>query len=121
MTISDEIHAEATSPTIEGRRAQAFPTLSRAEIDRMRRFGSPRRYADGEKLFEIGKPSAGMHVILAGHVRITGRDAHHPIGDVRAGSVKRVGAAIGEGAAVVAQVHAHLAAHAGTETVSPTA
>jgi thioredoxin reductase (NADPH) len=34
------------------------------------------------------------------------------IGDVRAGSVKRVGGAIGEGAAVVAQVHAFLAAHA---------
>ena len=33
------------------------------------------------------------------------------IGDVRAGSVKRVGAAIGEGAAVVAQIHTHLASH----------
>ena len=32
------------------------------------------------------------------------------IGDVRAGSVKRVGGAIGEGAAVVAQIHAFLAA-----------
>jgi len=32
------------------------------------------------------------------------------IGDVRAGSVKRVGGAIGEGAAVVAQIHAYLAA-----------
>ena len=32
------------------------------------------------------------------------------IGDVRSGSVKRVGAAIGEGAAVVAQLHAYLAA-----------
>ncbi|MGY3264884.1 FAD-dependent oxidoreductase [Lysobacter sp. HA35] len=31
------------------------------------------------------------------------------IGDVRAGSVKRVGAAIGEGATVVAEIHAHLA------------
>ena len=31
------------------------------------------------------------------------------IGDVRAGSVKRVGSAIGEGAAVVAQIHAYLA------------
>jgi thioredoxin reductase (NADPH) len=30
------------------------------------------------------------------------------VGDVRSGSVKRVGAAIGEGAAVVAQLHAHL-------------
>jgi thioredoxin reductase (NADPH) len=31
------------------------------------------------------------------------------VGDVRCGSVKRVGAAIGEGAAVVAQLHAYLA------------
>jgi len=31
------------------------------------------------------------------------------IGDVRAGSVKRVGGAIGEGAAVVAQIHAFFA------------
>ena len=34
------------------------------------------------------------------------------IGDVRAGSVKRVGGAIGEGAAVVAAIHAILAAEA---------
>jgi thioredoxin reductase (NADPH) len=32
------------------------------------------------------------------------------VGDVRSGAVKRVGAAIGEGAAVVAQLHAYLAA-----------
>ena len=31
------------------------------------------------------------------------------IGDVRCGSVKRVGGAIGEGAAVVAQLHSYLA------------
>jgi thioredoxin reductase (NADPH) len=31
------------------------------------------------------------------------------VGDVRSGSVKRVGGAIGEGAAVVALVHQHLA------------
>ncbi|NML47745.1 FAD-dependent oxidoreductase [Ramlibacter sp. G-1-2-2] len=34
------------------------------------------------------------------------------IGDVRAGSVKRVGAGIGEGAAVVAQIHGYLAGRA---------
>ena len=67
----------ATSPTIAARSAQAFPTLSRDEIARVRRFGIERRYRDGEKLYEIGKPSAGMHVLVAGHVRITGRDAHH--------------------------------------------
>jgi thioredoxin reductase (NADPH) len=37
------------------------------------------------------------------------------IGDVRAGSVKRVGAAIGEGAAVVAQIHTFLARSAAVE------
>ncbi|TKC87655.1 FAD-dependent oxidoreductase [Trinickia terrae] len=35
------------------------------------------------------------------------------IGDARAGSTKRVAAAVGEGAAVVAQIHKMLAAHAG--------
>jgi thioredoxin reductase (NADPH) len=34
------------------------------------------------------------------------------IGDVRAGSTKRVAAAVGEGAAVVAQIHSAIAAHA---------
>jgi thioredoxin reductase (NADPH) len=33
------------------------------------------------------------------------------IGDVRSGSTKRVAAAVGEGAAVVAQIHRFLAAH----------
>lgn len=39
------------------------------------------------------------------------------IGDVRAGSTKRVAAAVGEGAAVVAQIHALLAERSTTETV----
>ena len=38
------------------------------------------------------------------------------IGDVRSGSVKRVGAAIGEGSAVVAQLHAYLASAATSES-----
>src|SRR5262249_5820403 len=40
------------------------------------------------------------------------------IGDVRSGSVKRVGAAIGEGAQVVAALHAYLAAD-GVVTTAP--
>jgi len=39
----------------------------------------------------------------------TGVEGIFAIGDVRSGSVKRVGAAIGEGAAVVAQLHSFLA------------
>src|SRR5882724_1042782 len=53
---------------------QTFPELTAHEIARMRRFGEPRRYKDGERLFETGKPGPGMFVILSGHVAITQRD-----------------------------------------------
>jgi thioredoxin reductase (NADPH) len=62
---------------------------------------------------------------------MTGGDASLPlqtsvpgvfaIGDVRAGSVKRVGGAIGEGAAVVAQIHAYLARLPATSAVASSA
>jgi thioredoxin reductase (NADPH) len=45
----------------------------------------------------------------ARHVLETSIPGVFAIGDVRAGSVKRVAAAVGEGAAAVAQVHAYLA------------
>ena len=41
------------------------------------------------------------------------------VGDVRSGSVKRVGGAIGEGAAAVAQIHQYLAAGAVSQTSKP--
>ena len=44
----------------------------------------------------------------------TGVEGIFAVGDVRCGSVKRVGAAIGEGAAVVAQLHTFLARRAST-------
>src|SRR6201996_6377630 len=53
---------------------QTFPTLTEAEIARMRRFGELKSYADGEMMFETGKPGPGMFVVLAGHVAITERD-----------------------------------------------
>jgi thioredoxin reductase (NADPH) len=56
------------------RHEQAFPSLTAAEIGRMRRFGEVRHYKDGEMLFETGKPGPGMFVILSGHVAITQRD-----------------------------------------------
>src|SRR6266581_3503800 len=64
------------SPTLGARRAQMFPVLAEEEIARLRRFGAPRRYADGECLFETGKSSPGMFVVLSGTLRITGRDGH---------------------------------------------
>ncbi|MBX9648373.1 MAG: FAD-dependent oxidoreductase [Xanthobacteraceae bacterium] len=56
------------------RHEQTFPTLTRHEIERMRRFGELRSYTHGEALFETGKPGPGMFVVLSGHVTITQRD-----------------------------------------------
>lgn len=47
-------------------------------------------------------------VCTADNCHMTDKDGVYAVGDVRAGSVKRVGGAIGEGAAVVAQIHSHL-------------
>jgi thioredoxin reductase (NADPH) len=59
---------------------QTFPSLTLAEIARMRRFGELRSYHHGERLFETGKPGPGMFVLLSGHVAITERDG---LGHVR--------------------------------------
>ena len=56
------------------RLAQAFPTLSRGEVDRIRRFGTLLRFAAGEAMLETGQRSPGMFVILAGHTAITQHD-----------------------------------------------
>jgi thioredoxin reductase (NADPH) len=44
------------------------------------------------------------------HALATNREGIFAIGDVRAGSIKRVAAAVGEGAQVVAALHGFLAA-----------
>jgi thioredoxin reductase (NADPH) len=53
---------------------QTFPTLSAAEIARMRGFGEMKIYGHGERLFETGKPGPGMFVVLSGQVAISQRD-----------------------------------------------
>ncbi|HWH40195.1 MAG TPA: FAD-dependent oxidoreductase [Usitatibacter sp.] len=65
-----------SSPTLQARHAQMFPRLAADEIARMHRFGTPRRFADGERVLETGRVSAGTYVVLTGAIRITGRDAH---------------------------------------------
>jgi len=49
----------------------------------------------------------------------TSRSGVFAIGDVRSGSVKRVAAAVGEGAQVVAALHAYLARQDGSHAVTP--
>jgi len=70
------VSAAAVSPTLEARRAQTFPLLTAEEIARLHRFGMPRRFADGARVLETGRVSAGIYVVLSGAIRVTGRDAH---------------------------------------------
>jgi thioredoxin reductase (NADPH) len=67
---------EPYSPTREARQAQMFPVLAADEIARLGRFGKPRRFADGERVVETGKPTGGIFVVLSGKIRVTGRDGH---------------------------------------------
>ncbi len=63
-------------PTFRARHAQMFPVLSEAEIARLRRYGSTRRFAQGERLFTTGKPGLGMLVVLEGAIDVSRRDGH---------------------------------------------
>ena len=51
-----------------------FPTLSSEDVQRLRRFGTVRRYAAGEALVTTGQISAGMSVILSGSVAVSARE-----------------------------------------------
>ncbi len=62
------------SPLAE-RAEQMFPALDVAQIERIGKLGEHLKFADGDLLFEQGKPGPGFFVLLAGWVRITSRDA----------------------------------------------
>jgi thioredoxin reductase (NADPH) len=63
----------------------------------------------GVALDAKGFVRTGEHAGVGGHPLETTRRGVFAIGDVRANSVKRVAAAVGEGAQVVAALHAFLA------------
>src|ERR1700721_1222346 len=71
--------AEILRASFFARPEDLVPTLTPAEIERLRRFGSVHRFPDGEKLFETGKPSPGMVIILSGHIAI---EKHDGLGQV---------------------------------------
>jgi thioredoxin reductase (NADPH) len=70
------VGAGLQSPTRAAREAQMFPILEAEEIARLRRYGVPQRFAAGERIYETGKPIPGLLVVLAGAIRVTGRDGH---------------------------------------------
>ncbi|MEJ8821512.1 FAD-dependent oxidoreductase [Variovorax humicola] len=59
---------------VETRRHQMFPVLGAADIARITRFGSVRRYPADACLFRAGEPGPGMFVVLKGVVAISQRD-----------------------------------------------
>lgn len=61
-------------PVLKGRREQMYFPLTDGEIDRLRRFGEPRRFAPGDYLVHAGETGLGMFVILSGRVEISRRD-----------------------------------------------
>jgi thioredoxin reductase (NADPH) len=58
----------------EGRRDQMFPKLAPGEIDRLRRFGTLRRYPQGAPLFVTGEVAPGMFVLVSGTAKVERRD-----------------------------------------------
>jgi thioredoxin reductase (NADPH) len=56
---------------IETRFDQMFPKLEPAEIERLRRFGEMRTYAEGDRLVTAGDVSPGVFVVLRGEVAVT--------------------------------------------------
>jgi thioredoxin reductase (NADPH) len=65
--------APARAP-VHPRYEDTFPTLTEAEIARIRPFGELRRFEPGEALFRAGEPGPGMYVVLRGVVAVSLRD-----------------------------------------------
>jgi thioredoxin reductase (NADPH) len=64
----------STNSVFSTRHEQMFPVFERSDIEKLRRFGERRSYAAGEFMVEVGKPSPGMFVILAGAVEVSRRN-----------------------------------------------
>src|SRR3954451_10173482 len=101
------------------RHAQTFPALTPQEIARMRGFGEVRRYGDGEKLFETGKPGPGMFVVLSGHVAITQRDGLGHVTPVIDQGPGQFLAEIGQLSGRVALVDGHAEGNVETLLIAP--
>src|SRR6201991_954517 len=117
--------ADSTTTTVTPRSfvfprlEQTFPTLTAHEIDRMRRFGEPRTYNDGERLFETGKVGPGMFVVLSGDVAISQRDGLGHVTPVVDQGPGQFVAEIGQLSGRVALVDAHAEGNVETLLIPP--
>ncbi len=53
---------------------QMFPLLDAADMQRVRRFGQPWHFADGDYLIRAGEKSRGLFLLASGQVEVTQRD-----------------------------------------------
>lgn len=56
---------------IDNRRHQVFPVLGNDDLQRLLRFGTRRRCADGELIFQAGERSLGMLTVLTGRIALS--------------------------------------------------
>src|SRR6185312_15252696 len=63
--------SDIKSSTWTSRHSQMFPVLEQADIARLRRFGSVRTYAAGDRLVRAGDVAEGLTVILSGRVGVS--------------------------------------------------
>ncbi|WP_095202901.1 FAD-dependent oxidoreductase [Mesorhizobium carmichaelinearum] len=63
--------SQSSTAIFGARRDQAFPTLTEADIERMRRFGEASFYAAGEHIIKAGDVAPGLILVLSGKVDIT--------------------------------------------------
>jgi hypothetical protein len=66
--------SQSAASIIAARKGQMFPTLGRAEIDRLHRFGETKSYARGARVVKAGEVAPGLIVILSGKAEVTQGD-----------------------------------------------
>src|SRR3954464_6036111 len=80
--------AEPNQTIVATRGAQMFPTLTEAEVARLKRFGVTRHYAKGEMLARVGERGHGLTLFLSGEAEVRQRHENEtsPIVIHKAGS-----------------------------------
>jgi thioredoxin reductase (NADPH) len=66
--------APSSALNLEQRRHQIFPTLSAADVRHMQRFGHVVCFKNGETIFEAGKTSFGLVLVLKGGIEVNRYD-----------------------------------------------
>ena len=85
--------APITAHNLEQRQHQMFPTLSAADIRHMHRFGHVMCFKNGDMIFEAGKTSFGLMLVLKGGIRV---DRYDGLGNSSYVTTHQVGQFSGE-------------------------